>query len=78
MFRYRQFVGSGREGLKYRSSTEIWLPSTSRVGSDVNAYSGTSYPVVCSTIGRSTDRCSRLNRCSNVPRPGCRWSTGCR
>src|SRR5882762_3428824 len=67
MSRSDQLAGSGREGVKKRYSTEIWLPSMIAVGSDLNAYSGTLYPVVCSTIGRSVDLCSSDSRCEKVP-----------
>src|ERR687893_146802 len=33
MSSFDQSAGAGRDGVKNRCSTEIWLPSTSRVGS---------------------------------------------
>ena len=40
MSSFFQFAGFGRDGVKNRCSTEIWLPSTSTVGSERNAVSG--------------------------------------
>lgn len=65
MFSFDQFLLAGVEVLKNRCSTLSWLPSTSRVGSEVNAPPTPPYPVVCSTVGRSNPRCHNVTRCSN-------------
>ena len=65
MFSFVQSWLAGVEVLKKRCSTFSWLPSTSRVGSDVNAPPTPPYPVVCRTVGRSKSRCQNVMRCSN-------------